>query len=382
LKLGRKVYDDPNNPYGVDLIVYGNSFFSPTGVTSPVDNDTDLNTTGLGSGYYGHQTIVSVSQDGSTWYAFTNDAALFPDNAYRWDDANVSWTAEEMNPTKPLNPSITGASLGGLTVAGALDQFAGASGGTGYDLKESGLPWIQFVRIQPTPGNYTVIDAIAAVNSTVVGDALSLTPANLADGLTNLAFENPANSNEVPISLNFAALGDLARVSTVQLVDLQPFAPLPGLFSSAYQISVKSETGTNAVSLLASATLRVGGNYVGDGSYLRVWQWAATNWSRVPFAFSSANNSVTVSGLTNLGAFAVSQYFQPRLGIQPATNGLNFPFTPQAYVTYTLERATNLGNATTWSPIATITPTGTDNATLQDNSPLPTQAFYRLQLSP
>ena len=31
VKLGRKVYHDPNNPYGIDLIVYGNSFFSASG---------------------------------------------------------------------------------------------------------------------------------------------------------------------------------------------------------------------------------------------------------------------------------------------------------------------------------------------------------------
>ena len=51
-------------------------------------------------------TTVSVSQDGINWYTYTNTPLLFPDNAYRWDDTNASWTDEQMNPTKPLNPFL------------------------------------------------------------------------------------------------------------------------------------------------------------------------------------------------------------------------------------------------------------------------------------
>ncbi len=44
LNLGRRIYDDPHNPYGVDLIVYGYSFFSASGFTGQEVNDTtDLN---------------------------------------------------------------------------------------------------------------------------------------------------------------------------------------------------------------------------------------------------------------------------------------------------------------------------------------------------
>jgi len=382
LKLGRKVYDDPNNPYGMDLIVYGNSFFSVSDITNALGNDTDLNTAILGSGYFGHSTVVSVSQDGSAWYAFTNDAELFPDNAYRWDDTNAIWTAEQMNPTKPLNPSITGSSLGGLSVASALDQFAGASGGTGYNLKESGLPWIQYVRVQPAPGAYTVIDAVAAVNPAVVGDALTVTAVNIAAGMTNLVFEDPAVSHAVDVSVNFESVGDLVRVSAVKLFDMQPFAPVHGLLASAYQITVKSETDNNSVSLQANVALGAGASYAGDGSDLRVWQWTGTNWNPLPFQYDSANNTVSISSVTNLGAFVVSQYARSQLSIQPNGNALNFPFVPQANVTYTLERAATLGNAAVWTPIRTVTPTNTQSATLQDNSPLATQAFYRLQLSP
>ena len=106
VEMGRKIYDDPNNPYGVDLIVYGNSFFSASGHSGIVSDETDLNTATLSSGIYGHPTTVSVSQDGTNWYTYSNTPVLFPDNAYRWDDPNASWTDEQMNPTKPLNPFI------------------------------------------------------------------------------------------------------------------------------------------------------------------------------------------------------------------------------------------------------------------------------------
>ena len=117
VKLGRKVYDDPNNPYGVDFIVYGNSFFSASG-GGAIKDSTDLDIATLSSGFYGHPTLVSVSQDGTNWFTFTNNGALYPDNAYRWDATNHAWTDEQLNPTKPLNPSIYGMNFGGTSGIG------------------------------------------------------------------------------------------------------------------------------------------------------------------------------------------------------------------------------------------------------------------------
>ncbi|MGH7977007.1 MAG: hypothetical protein ACREC8_10135, partial [Limisphaerales bacterium] len=90
VKLGRKIYDDPNNPYGIDLIIYGNSFFDGiSGGSGFVSDATDLSTEELtSSGIYGHPTMVSVSQDGTNWFTFNSTPTLFPDEAYRWDDTN------------------------------------------------------------------------------------------------------------------------------------------------------------------------------------------------------------------------------------------------------------------------------------------------------
>jgi hypothetical protein len=377
VKLGRKVYDDPNNPYGIDLIVYGNSFFSASDTSGSVSDLTDLNAATLGSGINGHAAVVSVSQDGTNWYDYATTSVLFPDNAYRWDDTNDSWTDEEMNPTKPLNPYISTNNFGGQTVASALDQFIGAAGGSGYALKASGLPWIQYVRITPGPGTYTVIDAVAAVNPAVVGARLSIAPENLAAGITNLAFQSPGNSSQNLISLNFDSVSELAKVSTVSLHEFSAFAPVVGHVAEAYQITVKAIGGTDAVSYLADLILHPAANYSGNGGDLRVWQWVGTNWAAQAFAYSATNQEILVAGVTNFSACVVSQIIPPTLGVQHLTlnQGPTFAFTPVPNCQQALQRSTNL---VTWTTIATVTPTSESPVSLQDNSAPADKAFYRL----
>jgi hypothetical protein len=378
VQLGRKIYADPSHPYGIDLIVYGNSFFSASGLSSSVSDATDLSTALLGSGIYGHPTTVSVSPDGTNWYTYATTSVLFPDNAYRWDDTNAAWTDEEMNPTKPVNPAIYAAGyLSGQTIAGGLDQFAGAAGGTGYDLKESGFPWIQYVRIQPQAGTYTVIDAIAAVNPVVVGDALSITPGNLTAGVANLDFQNPADSSQNLIAVNFDALSNVARVSTVALTDFSSYRPVIGDVSSAYKITVKPSSASAPVTYVADVGLRVSTGYTGSGNDLRVYQWKCTNWITQPFSFNSTNNEVLVKGLTNLSALVVSQIIPPLLTIQSKTNSFTLQFIPVPNCVQTLERSTDLS---AWTPITTVTPTNALPVALQDNTLPVGKAFYRLSV--
>jgi hypothetical protein len=383
--MGRKIYDDPNNPYGIDLIIYGNSFYSAFGYGGSEVNDfSDLGVATLSTGFYGHSTIVSVSQDGINWYTYPYVAGLSPDNAYRWDDANHSWTDEQMNQTKPLNPSLSFA--GGGTVADALDQYNEACGGTGYDLKASGFPWIQYVRVtagtnlaDTNAADYTVIDAIAAVNPIVVGDALTITPDNLVSGITNLAFQNPADAGQNLITVNFDSVSDIAKVSTVSLSEFSAFAPVIGNVASAYQITLKPVTGTNTVSYVADIGLFAGNGYRGSGNDLRVYQWNCTNWTSQSFSFNAVNNEVLVEGVTNLSAFAVSQIIPPQLGLQTITNGFAFRFTPVANCTHILERSTDL---VTWTPIFTNTPASMQPVTWQDTNAPAGRAFYRVLLNP
>ncbi len=383
VNMGRRIYDDANNPYGVDLIVYGNSFYTSSGYTGgAVMDSTDMGIakipSGSSSGIYGHTTVVSVSQDGINWYSYPQVSVLYPDDTYSWDNTNHCWTEEEMNVTKPLNPAMSFPA--NSTVADALDQFIGACGGTGYDLKASGFPWIQYVRVAAVTnaGVYTVIDAIGAVNPVVVGDALSITPDNIVSGMTNLFFQKPADPSQNLISLNFDSVSDVAKVSTVSLSEFSSFAPVVGKVSSAYQITLKPVSGTNAINYVADIGLRAGDNYTGSGGDLRVYQWCGTNWASQPFSFNPSNNEVLVSGMTNFSAFVVSQIVLPQLSIQAITNGFAFQFMPVADCTNILERSSDL---ITWTPVSTFTPACAHPVLLQYTNAPNDKAFYRVRLN-
>jgi hypothetical protein len=172
VRMGRKVYNDPNNPYGIDLLVYGNSFFS--GSSGSVDENTNLNTFTLG-GIFAEPVKVSVSPDGINWYRYDSGPyadGMFPTNSYKWDRTNAKWTDEETDPTKPVNPALTMAGFNGKTAADGLDLYRStiygitfdSAGGTGFDLTESGFDWIQYVKVEGVTGFANgEIDAIAAV---------------------------------------------------------------------------------------------------------------------------------------------------------------------------------------------------------------------------
>jgi hypothetical protein len=377
--MGRKVYHNPNNPYGIDLIVFGNSFFSAPGTSGTVSDSTDLDMATLGGGTNGHNATVSVSPDGTNWYMFDNTSKLYPQNAYRWDDANHSWTQEEANPTKPLDPAIYLTNFTGQTVASALDQFQGSAGGTGYNLQASGFPWIQFVRIEPASNTYTVIDAIAAVNPTAEGDALVITPDDLAAGVTNLSFQSSANPSQTLISLNFSSVSNALKISTAALSDFSSFAPVPGTVLNACQVSATPVPSGGGAALTAEVGLGVGSGYIGSGGDLRVLQWNGASWNSQPFTFDAASAEARVSGVTNLSAFVVTRMTPPPISVQAGANGVNFQFTPFSNVEYVLQRSTDLQ---TWTSLTTNTPPSEENLILQDPSPPVNQAFYRLLLNP
>lgn len=376
VKMGRKIYDDPNNPYGVDLIVYGNSFFTPTGAGAMISDTSDLNVAKFGTSgsFYGHPAKVSISQDGITWYSFTNTGSLYPDNAYRWDEYSHAWTDEQLNPTKPLNPSVYSMNLSTQPIANGLDQFMGAAGGSGFDLKESGFDWIQYVRVEPS-STYTVIDAIAAVNPAVLGDDLSITPDNIVSGRTNLVFQNPADLSQTLVSLNFKAVNDVAKISASPLNEISSYAPITGTISSGYKISAGSVTGANAITLTNDLALRVASGYLGDGADLVLLQWNGTNWDQPNFTYNVTNHMVQVDNVTNLSAFVISQLsVKPQIQISP--DGLHLGFSPFKGKQYTVERSVDLVH---WTTVASMTAANEDDIVVKDPEPLTSAAFYRVR---
>lgn len=179
VRMGRTVHDDPNNPFGIDLNVFGNAFFTATGGTGPggfVDDATNLNNVTVG-GVFAEPVRVSVSSDNVNWYTYTGITGdgYFPTNAYRWDSANAAWTNELLDPTLPVNPAYNAASFGGGSAAQALALYNGSAGGTGFDLSVSGFSFINYVRFDGITGfSGGEIDAVAAVRAIPAPGAMAL----------------------------------------------------------------------------------------------------------------------------------------------------------------------------------------------------------------
>ena len=384
VNMGRTIYHNTNNPYGLDFIVLWQFILSLgyTGgavVMRRMKDSLRLPAPEL-MGIPPLFPSVRTARTGSPILMFRR---LCPVNAYRWDDNNHVWRDEQMNETKPAQ-SRTLPCRTALWLPTRWTSMSARCGGTGYNLKASGLPWIQYIRVtagtnltDTSSGDYTVIDAIGAVNPVAVGDALSITPANLVSGVTNLNFQKPSDLSQTLISLNFDSVNTNARVSTVSLHEFSSFAPVVGNVSSAYQLQARPVIGTNAVALQADIGLRAGDNYSGNGSDLRVYQWNSTNWTSQPFTFNPANNQALIAGVTNFTAFVVSQIVPPNLSAQNSTNGFAFQFAPVANCPHVLERSTDLVN---WTPIYTNTLPSSQPVTWQDTNAPAGNAFYRVHL--
>ncbi len=166
VKFNHPIANDRNNPYGIDFIIYGNAAQTIAGGQHWTNGNPEQTT--VTDSITDEPGIVSVSQDGATWYYFSNGPyadSFAPTAGLQWDDVNDVW-AEELDPTRPVDPNITAASLNGKTVAQIIELYDGSAGGTGFDIGSLGLDWIQYVRIEDKSGNSatTEIDAIADVS--------------------------------------------------------------------------------------------------------------------------------------------------------------------------------------------------------------------------
>lgn len=333
VKMGSPVYADPTHAYGIDFIVYGNSFFVSTG--GSVDDDTNLNTYGIG-GLYGHPTRISVSQDGVNWYTYGDVQSLLPYNAYKWDRQNAQWTDQAMDQLKPVNPGVysmlpmtyaSGPGGASMSTADALDLYYGASGGTGYSLQGTGLDWIQYVKVEPgfdeAAGkyNYTVINAFAKARSMVVGDGLSIAPDNITAGTSKLYFQDPNNTARSFITLDFTDVSDAGGVATGFLTDADQLSLITGTLLEGYSLDMAKLLGTGDVTFSADLEMFVGNGYLGDGSDLSVLRWNGTGWDSLAFTFDGTSDMVRLDGVTDLSSFAVTQVPEPATMILMVAGG-------------------------------------------------------------
>ena len=174
VRFANPVQNDRRNPGGIDLIIFGNSALL-AGSGGWTNGDPNLTTT---SGtLFAEGGIVSVSQDAQTWATFSNGPVadgFAPTLGRRYDPTNPDptlgtwnlWWSDSTNPTWPLNPLLAPADFADFTLTQIANAYVqNTAGGTGFDLAELDLDWIQYVRIENTAnsGLTPEIDAIADV---------------------------------------------------------------------------------------------------------------------------------------------------------------------------------------------------------------------------
>jgi hypothetical protein len=156
LQLDTPITDNSSDPYGLDFIIFANSFFVANG-------GSGQNETTSGSLYYHPaSTLVQVSDDGLNW--FTLNPSLAPQPG-EWFPSYGGG-----NPQIPVNPSLATTDFAGMTLGQIESLYDGSAGGTGYDLawaqdadgNSADLASADYVRIEVQSGVLDM-DAISVV---------------------------------------------------------------------------------------------------------------------------------------------------------------------------------------------------------------------------
>jgi hypothetical protein len=156
LQFNTPIVNDPSNPYGIDFLVFGNSFFVISG-------GTGTNTTTSGAVFTSSiSTKLEVSSDNVNWYTLNPSLAPTVGTFFPTDGPG--------NPLLPVNPLLASGDFAGKNLAGIRTLYNGSAGGAGFDLAwaqdEFGngvfLPSANYLRIDVLSGR-TQIDAVSAV---------------------------------------------------------------------------------------------------------------------------------------------------------------------------------------------------------------------------
>lgn len=157
VRFDEPITDELGNPFGVDLLVFGNALYS-------LDSDTLLATGTIDS----EAGVIEVSADGITYVAVPGVDAdgAFPTLGYQ--DVTEPFPA---NPgsvltdfTRPVDPAFDPTDMDIVQIAAAYDR---SGGGAGVDLATVGLSAISYVRITNPVGSGVTpeIDALVDVRA-------------------------------------------------------------------------------------------------------------------------------------------------------------------------------------------------------------------------
>lgn len=235
IEFDHRVYDDPQNPYGQDFIVFGNAMLSYTGNGSSyyAEGEEPENFT-IASTCISELAEVEVSQDGKTWHTIPEAPyadGFAPTLGYTYDtnapcselfDGNL-WWSKRTDPTLPLPPNLTSRDWSGISLAELCKRYNGSAGGTSYDISkinnlpidETGRKWIKFVRIKPVFEEYDEegyplysepeVDAIADISPITLYELWVKNNFIFADEYkTNLTARSSIAANGLPNYVNAA----------------------------------------------------------------------------------------------------------------------------------------------------------------------------------
>ncbi len=144
LEFDHPVFDSPNNPYGLDFILFGNAGFSI------INNDFSGGGITDGSLFFPgeKETSVWVSEDNVTYFQLDPQRAPTVDNYFPIDGQGDF--------RLPVNPSLQPSEFAEMGLDGIRHLYQGAGGGTGYDLAWAvdapDLVSVRFVKIMVDSG--------------------------------------------------------------------------------------------------------------------------------------------------------------------------------------------------------------------------------------
>ncbi|HWD19824.1 MAG TPA: hypothetical protein VHB20_11155 [Verrucomicrobiae bacterium] len=193
LEFDPPIVNNPSDPFGVDFIIFENSFFQIT--------NGNFSGGGITSGAIGGNnpgaTRVAVSADGAAWFTLNPNLAPTVDGIFPTDGFG--------DPQIPTDPALLGADFAGLGLPGIRALYQGSAGGTGFDLAWAqdsngvpvNLPIARYVRIDVLTGK-SEVDAIAETRGATpcLAEDFVNNPANdgwKIFGDTNLFQWNPVN---------------------------------------------------------------------------------------------------------------------------------------------------------------------------------------------
>ena len=163
LQFDEPIIDDPSNPYGIDLLIFGN-----TGIL-----DAAWPAAIVGGVFSNDGGSVELSSDGKTWHMVQGTLAdgLWPTNGYTDSEPyDAVQGSEETTFTLPIDPRLTLDMVMDLNSDQLAKYYGNSGGGSGIDIATTGLSEVSFVRINA--GKLSAeIDAISDVAAQLPGDA-------------------------------------------------------------------------------------------------------------------------------------------------------------------------------------------------------------------